>query len=138
MPIPTVMETSAQALATVHEDYAGSSPSAEGSLRWTNAQGTQLTYLDVILSLRVSTYPVHAYASSRDDLTCVHYVITPLLEATEAANGRKYIGLRRFAVEAEWHLHDTSQPCRRYFFDRTPETTNEQDVLHTLDPGQRQ
>lgn len=136
MPIPTVKETSAQALETVREDYSGSAPSAEVNLRWTDANGTQLTYLDIILSLRVSTYPVHAYASSRDDMTCVHYVITPLLEATQAPNGHRYIGLRRFAVEAEWHLHDTSQPYRRYFFDRTPETTNEQDILATLDPGQ--
>lgn len=134
MPIPTVMETSAQALEAVSEDYEGSAPSAEGSLRWT-INGRQVTYLDVILNLRLSAYPIHGSASSRDDLTCVHYVITPLLERAQDPHGDDTNRLRRFAVEVEWHYHDTTQPYRRYFFDRTPETTKEQDVLATLTPA---
>ena len=128
--IPTVATTSADALAAVADDYASSAPSAEVSLRWTDAPGNNVTYLDIILNLRVGYYPVHAYATSSDDLTCVHYVITPLIERTPG--NLRHSELRRFAVEAEWHYHDTSQPVRRYFFNRIPEPADEQQILNSL------
>lgn len=116
MSVPDITDTISEAFDAITADYGAELPAGPLCFRVADINGEYfpITKLQALTSLR--TFPDKVYAIASEGDVCVKYTLTPLIGIRVPSDR----GLRRYAVESEWHFHGREHPVRRHMLFRPP------------------